>query len=69
MTGPRVLTVGAVARVLGVNAGTVSRYLDAGLLEGHTLPSGHRRVTAESLERILDSRTKLSSTVTIIGAK
>lgn len=68
MTAPNLLSPGAAANVLGVNTSTIARYLDLGLLEGHTLPSGQRRITAESLEAVLSKRNRLSSTVTIIEA-
>jgi len=46
------LTTGEVAALLGVSLDTVKRYLAQGRLEGITLPSGHRRITRESVDRL-----------------
>lgn len=62
------LTSTEAARVLGVGADTIKKYYAQGLLSGHELPSGHLRVERESLERVKDSRTRVSSTVTTIPA-
>jgi excisionase family DNA binding protein len=48
----RLLLPGEAAAQLGVSLDTIRRYLENGLLDGITLPSGHRRVTAESVERV-----------------
>lgn len=50
------ITTAAAARLLGVTAPTIIKYLERGKLDGITLPSGHRRVTAESVDRYLGVR-------------
>lgn len=44
------LTVGEAAAKLGVSDTTVRSYIAAGRLTATRLPSGHRRVLAESVE-------------------
>ena len=44
--------IGYAAMVLGVTTETIRRYLDNGTLDGCRLPSGHRRITRESLDRV-----------------
>lgn len=46
------LTTGEAALTLGVSVDTVKRYLAQGRLDGITLPSGHRRITRESVDRL-----------------
>lgn len=46
------LTTGEAALLLGVSIDTVKRYLEQGVLEGRTLPSGHRRLTRDSVDRV-----------------
>lgn len=47
------LTVGQAARELGVNAQTVRRWTDVGVLPlSRLLPSGHRRYSARSVEEL-----------------
>ena len=48
-------------KALGVSDQTLTKYFHAGLIDGVQLPSGHKRYTRESIERI--SRTRISSTV------
>jgi len=60
------MTTGEAAARLGVSEATVRSYLEAGLLTGHVLPSGHRRIDAASVDRVKDSRTRVSTTVTIV---
>lgn len=62
----QLLSVGQAAQLLGVGVDTVHRYLDLGILEGHRLPTGHRRITLESVDRTKASRVRVSSTVTTI---
>lgn len=47
------MKVGEVALLLGVSPSTVSDYLDRGDLDGIFLPSGHRRIRRESVDRLL----------------
>ena len=44
------LTLAQAADLLSVHADTIVKYLDAGDLDGFRLPSGHRRVYADSVE-------------------
>ena len=48
-------------KALGISNQTLGKYLEAGLIDGVLLPSGHRRYTRESIERI--TRTRVSATV------
>lgn len=51
-TGADLYTVGDVARIFGVSPGTVTRWIDRGLLAGFRIPgSRHRRVTRAALDR------------------
>lgn len=60
------MSVGEAAARLGVGETTIRSYLESGLLTGHVLPSGHRRIDAASVDRV--KATKVSSTVTVIQA-
>ena len=44
---------GQAAKLLGVTPATVTTYLRQGHLEGVQLPSGHWRVTRESVDQLL----------------
>jgi len=46
---PEVLTVGQAARMLGVTAKTVGRWVDSGRLAGAKTVGGHRRVLTASV--------------------
>ena len=50
------VTTGQAAAMLGVTTPTVIAYFDKGLLEGCVLPSGHRRITRESIEKLRAER-------------
>ena len=60
------LTTGEAAARLGVSEGTIRNYLEAGLLAGHVLDSGHRRIDAASVDRVRAQRVRVSSTVTVV---
>ena len=62
------LTTGEAAAKLGVSDETVRSYFESGRLTGHVLPSGVRRIDAESVDRVKATRTRVSSTVTVIQA-
>ena len=62
----QLLSVGQAALLLGVGTDTVHRYLELGILDGHRLPTGHRRITQSSVDRTKESRVRISSTVTTI---
>jgi len=47
------LSLGQAASMLGVSVDTVRRYLDNGTLDGCVLPSGHRRIYADSVNAVL----------------
>lgn len=46
-----------VAKVLGVEVSTVTRWIRAGRLAAITLPSGKHKVSAEAVEAILKTPT------------
>lgn len=46
------MTTGQAADRLSVTPQTIRGYLERGLLDGHTLPSGHRRITRDSVDRL-----------------
>jgi excisionase family DNA binding protein len=46
------LTVGQAAQRLGVSDTTVRQYADSGQLKTARLPSKHRRISAESVEKL-----------------
>lgn len=52
MTAALYVTVGEAADSLGVSTTTIVRMFDEGLIDGHVLPSGHRRINSESLAAI-----------------
>ncbi|MGI9135463.1 MAG: MerR family DNA-binding transcriptional regulator [Candidatus Nanopelagicales bacterium] len=58
---------GEAAKMLGVSTDTIGRYVDLGIINGQRTPGGQRRVERESVENV--TRTRVSSTVTIIGVK
>ena len=62
------MSVGEAAARLGVGETTIRSYLESGLLTGHVLPSGHRRIDAASVDQVKTSRTRVSTTVTVIQA-
>lgn len=62
------LTTGEAAARLGVSESTIRTYLEMGMLSGHTLPSGHRRIDAASVDRVKEMRRRISSTVTVVDS-
>ena len=52
MTADLFVTIGTAAQFLGVSETTIVRMFDQGKLDGHTLPSGHRRISRDSLVAI-----------------
>lgn len=53
----RVFTSGEVAQICGVSADTVSRWFDAGQIDGYRLgPGGDRRIPYESLRKFMLDR-------------
>ena len=50
------LSTKEAARELQVSESTVRRLFDQKKLEGFTTPGGHRRITRESVEQVLDER-------------
>jgi excisionase family DNA binding protein len=55
------------AQMLGVTTQTLRRYVDVGLLVAERTQGGHRRIDRASLEKLVASRNRISSTVTVIG--
>ena len=53
-TLPRFLTLADAADRLGVSVFTVRRWFDSGKLDGFRTPGNQRRVTLESVNRIID---------------
>lgn len=51
------LSTGAVAELLGVSTATVLNLMEDGVLDGYTLPSGHRRIRRASVDVLLASTT------------
>jgi excisionase family DNA binding protein len=51
---PRLLTVAQVAKQLGVHPNTVRNWCDKGLLECVKLPTGYRRFTQDSIDRLIE---------------
>jgi excisionase family DNA binding protein len=52
----RPFTTQEVADLLGVSALSVANWVDAGHLEAHRTPGGHRRITQEALDRFCAER-------------
>lgn len=50
---PSMLTPGEVARLVGVNAKTVSRWCTEGRLDSVRTPGGHRRITRDAMVAFL----------------
>lgn len=50
------VTTGQAAIMLGVTTPTVIAYFEKGLLQGVVLPSGHRRITRESVDKLRSER-------------
>lgn len=46
------LSTGQAAAALGVSPQTVINYISRGKLDAHTLPSGHRRISRDSVDRL-----------------
>jgi excisionase family DNA binding protein len=47
----KALTVRKAAEVTGVSKDTVRRWADKGIIPAYRLPSGHRRLDADAVER------------------
>ena len=63
------VTTTEAGRMLGVGPDTIKKYYQVGIIDGHRLPGrGDLRIEVASLERVKDSRTRVSSTVTTIPA-
>jgi excisionase family DNA binding protein len=56
------LTPREVARLLGVDAETVRRYIRLGQLRANRLPSGHYRIRREDAEKLLEDHGEGTST-------
>ena len=60
---------GKAAEMLGVSRDSIRRYVASGALEAITTPGGQRRIVQASVENVIQSRRKISTTGTIIGAE
>lgn len=58
---------GDAARMMGVSRDSIRRYSDLGLITSIMTPGGQRRIDRESVEAMIQTRRRISSTVTIIG--
>jgi len=56
------LSTREVAEALQMSESTVRRLFDQKALEGFTTPGGHRRITRESVEKVLDERSSVAIT-------
>ena len=65
---PDYLKPGDAARILNVSRESIRRYTDLGLLEAFKTPGGQRRISAESVDFLIQARKRVSSTVTTIEA-
>ncbi len=52
------ITTGEAAKLLGVSRATIVRYVNAGILEARTLPSGNRRIRRADAERLAQEADK-----------
>ena len=60
---------GKAAEMLGVSRDSIQRYVASGALEAITTPGGQRRIDQASVENVIQSRRKISTTVTVIRAE
>ena len=58
-------TTQEAATLLGVSIGTAQLWVDNGLLAAWKTPGGHRRVTRESIEKLLHAKAALPSSSTV----
>jgi len=58
-------TTQEAATLLGVSIGTAQLWVDNGLLAAWKTPGGHRRVTRESIEKLLHAKAALPSNSTV----
>lgn len=49
-------TTGEAAHILGVHTSTIQDWIDKDYLEGWRLPSGHRRISRESVDKMMARR-------------
>jgi excisionase family DNA binding protein len=49
---PRTMSIKDAAERLGVHENTIRNWIDRQILAGYRLPSGHRRLHAEEVERL-----------------
>lgn len=61
-------TTSEAAAILDISVGTVQLWVDNGLLVGWKTSGGHRRVTRESIHKILQGQAPLSKTVSAAPA-
>ena len=59
-------TTSEAAEVLSISAGTVQLWVDTGLLEAWKTPGGHRRITRESINRMLHQKPTVAATAAVV---
>ncbi len=59
-------TTSEAAEVLSISVGTVQLWVDTGLLEAWKTPGGHRRITRESINRMLHQKPTVAATAAVV---
>lgn len=52
-----IYTTGTAAKELGVRSETVRRWINSGKLKSFVTPGGHRRISADEIERLKQTGT------------
>ena len=58
-------TTSEAAEILSISVGTVQLWVDTGLLEAWKTPGGHRRITRESINRMLHHKPVAAATAAV----
>ena len=56
-------TTREAAKILGTSLRTIQLWVESGILQAWTTPGGHRRVTRESVQQLLEGRTSTFSKI------
>ena len=59
-------TTSEAAEILSISVGTVQLWVDTGLLEAWKTPGGHRRITRESINRMLHHKPVAAATAVVV---
>ena len=59
-------TTSEAAEILSISVGTVQLWVDTGLLEAWKTPGGHRRITRESINRMLHHKPVAAATSVVV---